>query len=70
MFGRTRFTGIPDMNAIVDKGVHPQVMKELQAILKQPYKDICDGCDGRGVTVKQEPCPKCKGNGYRLLRLL
>ena len=58
------------MNAIVEKGVHPQVLKELQAILKQPYKDVCDMCDGKGQDNKSEPCPKCKGNGYRLLRLL
>jgi len=58
------------MNAIVEKGVHPQVMNELQAILKQPYKDVCDACDGSGLTVSKDPCPKCKGNGYRLLRLL
>jgi len=58
------------MNALVEKGVHPQVMKELQAILKQPYKDVCDVCDGSGRTQAKESCPKCKGNGYRLLRLL
>ena len=61
------------MNAIVEKGVHPQVVKELQAILKQPYKEVCDACDGKGgkgKDGKSAPCPKCKGNGYRLLRLL
>ena len=58
------------MNAIVEKGVHPQILKELQAILKQPYKDVCNVCDGTGEDSKKAPCSKCKGNGYRLLRLL
>ena len=59
------------MNAIVEKGVHPQVMKELQGILKQPYKEICTACDGKGqVAGAKGPCERCKGNGFRLLRLM
>lgn len=59
------------MNAIVEKGVHPQVLKELQAILKRPYKDVCEACDGQGQLDRgRQTCPKCKGNGFRLLRLL
>ena len=58
------------MNAIVVMGVHPQVLKELQAILKKPYKDICEACDGTGKNRQKDECQKCKGNGYRLLRLL
>ena len=38
------------VNDIVTKGVHPQALMELQAILKRPYKDICVVCDGDGKT--------------------
>jgi DnaJ-class molecular chaperone len=58
------------MNAIVEKGVHPQVMKELQAILKQPYKEVCVACGGKGHDGSSAQCAKCKGHGYRLLKLL
>jgi len=58
------------VNDIVTKCVHPQALMELQAILKRPYKDICVVCDGRGKSSKGSDCPKCKGTGDRLLRLL
>ena len=58
------------MNDIVTKGVHPQALMELQAILKRPYKDICVECNGNGKIQKGIACPKCKGAGHRLLRLL
>jgi DnaJ-class molecular chaperone len=58
------------VNDIVTKGVHPQALMELQAILKKPYKDVCVVCDGSGKNPKGSACPKCKGTGDRLLRLL
>lgn len=58
------------MNDIVTKGVHPQALMELQAILKRPYKDVCVECDGTGKNEKGSACAKCKGAGHRLLRLL
>lgn len=63
------------MSANADKGVHPQTLKELHSILKQPYKDVCANCFGAGMVAKtthvgKETCPSCKGSGYRLLRLL
>jgi len=58
------------MGSMVEKGVHPQALKELQAILRKPYKDVCSVCKGSGSVAKDTACPKCKGTGYRLLRLL
>ncbi|MBL4820530.1 MAG: hypothetical protein JKY98_06010 [Gammaproteobacteria bacterium] len=58
------------MNDIVTKGVHPQALMELQAILKKPYQDVCTVCDGSGVNSKGSSCLKCKGSGHRLLRLM
>ncbi len=47
-----------------------QALSELQTILKKPYQDVCNVCDGSGKITKQSACPKCKGSGKRLLKLL
>ena len=50
-----------------------QNLAELRQILTQPYKDVCNNCRGTGK-IKQahnsRVCPKCKGSGQRLLKLL
>lgn len=58
------------MKSTVPKGVNRQVLNELHAILKKPYKDVCNVCVGSGAISKGGTCPKCKGSGYRLLRLM
>jgi len=59
--------------------VSAQVVNELVAILKQPYKDVCDVCEGSGQAQGMAKgkskdngadCTKCKGSGHRLLKLL
>lgn len=50
--------------------VPEQVINELVAILKQPYKDVCVICDGSGKGKDDKSdCAKCKGSGHRLLKL-
>lgn len=53
-----------------DRKEPKQALVELQAILKQPYKDVCNVCKGAGQITATSTCPKCKGSGQRLLRLL
>lgn len=53
-----------------DVKVTSQAMRELQAILRKPYKDVCNVCNGVGFITKDSACPKCKGSGQRLLKLL
>jgi DnaJ-class molecular chaperone len=55
---------------VVNKAVPKQALRELQTILRQPYQDACNVCRGTGKVSKDAPCPKCKGSGKRLLRLL
>lgn len=47
-------------------------LAELCAILKKPYQDVCNVCDGAGGVSQHSDndCPKCKGSGRRFLRLL
>lgn len=45
-------------------------VQELESILKQPYKDVCNVCKGAGKITALSDCPKCKGSGQRLLKLL
>ncbi|MFT6093265.1 MAG: DnaJ-class molecular chaperone [Pseudohongiellaceae bacterium] len=47
-----------------------QALVELQAILRKPYQDVCNVCKGAGSITSTSTCPKCKGSGQRLLRLL
>lgn len=47
-----------------------QALLELQSILKKPYQDVCNVCKGSGKITNTSSCPKCKGSGQRLLRLL
>lgn len=53
-----------------NKDAPQQALLELQSILKQPYQDVCNVCRGAGKITDTSTCPKCKGTGQRLLRLL
>jgi len=52
------------------KDAPKQALLELQSILKKPYQDVCGVCKGAGKITEASICPKCKGSGQRLLRLL
>jgi DnaJ-class molecular chaperone len=56
--------------SLADKKAPKQALAELQAILRKPYQDVCNICKGAGSTTTKGSCPKCKGSGHRLLRLL
>ncbi|MFM1895136.1 MAG: hypothetical protein RLZZ385_210 [Pseudomonadota bacterium] len=58
------------MASVADKQVPVQALKELRAILSKPYPDVCNVCNGAGKMPGTTLCPKCKGSGQRLLRLL
>lgn len=45
-------------------------LNELKDILEQPYADVCNVCKGSGKITENSACPKCKGSGERLLKLL
>ncbi|MFT4861059.1 MAG: DnaJ-class molecular chaperone [Pseudohongiellaceae bacterium] len=47
-----------------------QALNELQSILRKPYQDVCNVCNGAGKITQTSTCPKCKGSGHRLLKLL
>ena len=47
-----------------------QALNELQTILRKPYQDVCNICNGAGKITQSSVCPKCKGSGHRLLKLL
>lgn len=53
-----------------NKNVTKQALNELQSILKKPYQDVCNVCNGAGKITDYSACPKCKGSGQRLLKLL
>ena len=55
---------------IGDKKIPRQALTELQSILKKPYLDVCNICNGAGKITNNSICPKCKGSGQRLLKLL
>jgi len=55
---------------MVDKKTKTQALTELQSILKKPYQDVCNVCNGAGKITDHSTCPKCKGTGQRLLKLL
>lgn len=55
---------------MANKNAPKQALQELQSILKKPYQDICNVCKGTGEITDHSSCPKCKGTGKRLLKLL
>ncbi len=56
--------------SLANKEGSQQALLELQSILKKPYQDVCNVCRGTGKITETSNCPKCKGTGQRLLRLL
>lgn len=50
--------------------VNAQAYKELLAILRKPYQDVCRSCEGTGKASPAQACQTCRGTGYRLLRLI
>ncbi|MDA0689078.1 MAG: hypothetical protein O2948_10605 [Proteobacteria bacterium] len=56
--------------SLANKDAPQQALLELQSILKKPYQDVCNVCRGAGKITDTSTCPKCKGTGQRLLRLL
>jgi len=54
----------------VKKEPPKQALLELQSILKKPYQDVCNVCKGAGKITESSTCPKCKGSGQRLIRLM
>ena len=55
---------------MAEKKVTKQALNELQSILKKPYQDVCNVCNGAGKITDHSTCPKCKGTGQRFLKLL
>ncbi|MEX0619021.1 MAG: hypothetical protein WDZ76_00810 [Pseudohongiellaceae bacterium] len=58
------------MNSTSEYEVSTQALKELMSILKKPYRDVCNVCNGSGYTGQKATCQKCKGSGQRLLKLI
>ena len=58
------------MMSATNKQPPKQALIELQSILKKPYQDVCNVCQGAGKITETSACPKCKGSGQRLIRLL
>jgi len=58
------------MMGLADNKIPKQALNELQSILKKPYEDVCNVCKGAGKITAKSTCPKCKGSGQRLLKLL
>lgn len=56
--------------SVAKKEPPKQALTELQSILKKPYQDVCNICQGEGKITETSTCPKCKGSGQRLIRLL
>ncbi|NQV68625.1 MAG: hypothetical protein HQ498_01230 [Pseudohongiella sp.] len=56
--------------AMTDEQPPPQDLGELLSILKKPYQDVCNVCKGAGKITANSTCPKCKGTGQRLLKLV
>lgn len=50
--------------------VNAQAYRELLAILKKPYQDVCRSCEGTGRASPMQACQTCRGTGNRLLRLI
>lgn len=55
---------------MAENNLTKQALSELQSILKKPYQDVCNVCNGAGKITDHSTCPKCKGTGERLLKLL
>ena len=58
------------MVGLSDKSVSSPALRELHLILERHDKDVCQVCRGDGSNGARSVCPKCKGSGCRLLRLL
>lgn len=56
--------------SVADNKVPKQALSELRSILRKPYQDVCNVCQGGGKITNNSICPKCKGSGQRLLKLL
>jgi DnaJ-class molecular chaperone len=52
------------------QGGNAQAYRELLAILKKPYQDVCRSCGGSGKTSPIQACQVCRGTGNRWLRLI
>lgn len=55
---------------LAERKIPKHALSELQSILKKPYQDVCNVCDGEGQIRHSTSCPKCKGSGQRLLKLI
>lgn len=53
-----------------ERKVPKTALVELRTILKKPYQDVCNVCKGSGKITAISTCPKCKGSGQRLLKLI
>ena len=58
------------MTVAENKNVPKQALNELTSILTNPYQDACNVSNGAGKITDSSVCPKCKGSGQNLLRLL
>lgn len=52
------------------QGCNAQAYRELLAILKKPYQDVCRSCEGTGKASPIQACQVCRGTGNRWLRLI
>lgn len=52
------------------QGCNAQAYRELLAILKKPYQDVCRSCEGTGKASPMQACQVCRGTGNRWLRLI
>jgi len=55
---------------LVERKVPKSALIELRTILKKPYQDVCNVCKGTGTITAISTCPKCKGSGQRMLKLM
>ena len=53
------------MTLAENKNVPKEALNELTSILKKPYQDACNVCNGAGKITDNSVCPKCKGSGQR-----
>lgn len=58
------------MSADIQPTSSVQAYRELVAILRKPYQDVCMVCEGTGKVSAQQVCQSCKGSGHRWLRLI
>lgn len=58
------------MSADIQHTTNMQAYRELVAILRKPYQDVCMVCEGTGRASPHQVCQTCKGSGHRWLRLI